>query len=202
VSATEGFQTVRDMLAAQGVPDAAPLAVKDPAGKFTSEQIATISQAICPGYSPAEVQLFVAYCARTGLDPFSRQILTWKQGGKPIFHVGIDGFRVIAERSGKYAGQDPVAFQFAEETKPDGKKVKYLLAATATVYRRDFDRPVSVTAYWDEFAPRDIKPESSWDRMPTVMLGKCAEAQAIRKAFPNDLSGLYEAAELDHAPRD
>lgn len=46
---------------------------------------------------------------------------------------------------------------------------------------------------------RTLEPSSPWARMPRVMLAKCAEAQALRRAFPEDLSALYEAPELDQA---
>lgn len=46
---------------------------------------------------------------------------------------------------------------------------------------------------------RKLDTTGNWGRMPRVMLAKCAEAQALRKAFPEDLSGLYEGSELDQA---
>jgi len=56
----------------------------------------------------------------------------------------------------------------------------------------------TATARWSEY-----KPDSDfmWRRMPHTMLGKCAEALALRKGFPQELSGLYEAAEMDQAER-
>jgi phage recombination protein Bet len=168
---------------------AAGLAV---APEFTSREIATLKDTVGKGLSDPELGLFLAYAKRTGLDPFTRQIMAWKQGDRMVLHVGIDGLRAVAERSGEYAGQGPVKFEF--EKQADGTQL--LISATATVYRKGWEHPVEVTAFWCEYAPKAPSPESSWGRLPTVMLGKVAEAAALRKAFPRDLSQLYEPAEM------
>ena len=185
------------MMPAEGVLALAPrAAVVSPLPKFTKEQADVLKATLCPGYSDEELALFGAYCGRTGLDPFSRQIVTWKdRNGKVVIQTGIDGFRLIAERSGQYDGQDAPALEFTEEVRGE-KKVKLLVSATVRVYRKTFSHPISATAYWDEYAPQTIVPGSSWDRMPSVMLSKCAEALALRKAFPNDLSGVYAPEEI------
>ena len=77
---------------------------------FTPGQIATIKETVANGASDNELKLFLYQCSRTGLDPLSRQIHFIKRGGKATIQTGIDGFRAIAERTGKYAGNDDYLF--------------------------------------------------------------------------------------------
>jgi len=110
--------------------------------------------------------------------------------------TSIDGFRVIAERSGEYAGQDEPIF-----TKENNK----LISCKITVYkfRGDVRYPASVgVAHWSEYAQtgKDNEPVAMWKKMPHIMLAKVAEALALRKAFPQDLSGLYTGDEIADAP--
>jgi len=162
---------------------------------FTREQIALIKDQIAKDASDAELALFVAQCQRTGLDPFSRQIYFIKRGGKASTQVSIDGFRVIAERSGELNGQD-VAW-----CGEDGQWVDVWLkkdppsACRVLVYRKGCEHPFPGIAKWSEY--KDQGP--MWTKMPANQLAKCAEALALRKAFPHQLSGLYTPDEMAQA---
>jgi phage recombination protein Bet len=171
-----------------------------PAIAFTKEQVALIRSQIAPKATPDELSLFLHQCKRTGLDPFARQIyaIHRKSGGqdKMTIQTSIDGFRVIAERSGDYGGQDEPVFTY----KPDGS----IESAKVTVYRFHGQNryPAAVgVAFWDEYCQRDYagNPTAMYAKMPRVMLSKVAEALALRKAYPQDLSGLYTTEEMNQA---
>ena len=174
---------------------------------FNEEQIKLIKSQIAPKATDSELQLFLYQAKRTGLDPLTRQIYAihrackenvngaWVWVNKMSIQTSIDGFRVIAERSGDYAGQDePI---FTEE----GAK---LISCKVTVYRfrNDVRYPAAVgVAYWSEYVQTDKEnnPSGLWKKMPHTMLAKVAEALALRKAYPQDLSGLYTSDEMNQA---
>ena len=70
--------------------------------------------------------------------------------------------------------------------------------ATVTVYKMlEGQRlPFTATARWSEYYPGE-KIGFQWRTKPYLMLGKCAESLALRKAFPKLLSGMYSAEEMD-----
>lgn len=157
-------------------------------------------------YRPAnDMKLFLYQCKRTGLDPLARQIYavyrTVKVGDawvdKMTIQSSIDGLRLIAERTGKFAGQDVIKYEYDK----DG----ILTAATATVYKITSPGtppfPTSAQADWDEYKQvnREGQPMGLWGKMPKAMLGKVAEALALRKAFPQEMSGLYTSEEMAQA---
>lgn len=166
---------------------------------YTGEQVDLIKQTICKGATNDELKLFLYVCKKTGLDPFTKQIFSVarynNQTGKydRSVQTGIDGYRLIAERTGKYAGNDDPVFDDEENPKK----------ATVTVYKVIGDQrcPFTASARWSQYYPGD-KQGFMWKKMPHVMLGKCAEALALRKAFPAELSGLYTQEEMMQAERD
>lgn len=157
----------------------------------------------------AELALFAEQAVRTGLDPMSRQIYgiyRWDskiKGERMTIQVGIDGLRTVAERTGKYLGQDG-PFWWDGEDWVDVWLKKEPPEAAKVVVRKAVGGQVSETpavAHRSEYMPttRDGKPMGLWSDKPALMLAKCAEALALRKAFPADMSGLYTDDEMARA---
>lgn len=169
----------------------------DLAPVMDDEGIALVKRTICKGASDDELALFMRVCQRTGLDPFARQIYAVRRGGQMTIQIGIDGFRLIAQRTGLYAGQ-----QGPEWCGEDGVwrdswlSTQTPAAARVMVLRRDFDAPVVGIARWSSYSDGR---SPMWKKMPEHMLAKAAEALALRKAFPQELAGLYTGDEHSEA---
>lgn len=155
---------------------------------WTPEQVDLIKQTVCKGSTDAELKLFLYTAARTGLDPLARQIHAVKRGGVMTIQTGIDGYRLTADRTNKYA---PGAITVNMK---DGKPE----SATAVVRKKVEGEwcEVSATAYYAEYA---VPNSPMWAKMPRLMISKCAEALALRRAFPAELSGVYTADEMGQA---
>ena len=173
-------------------------------GSMTREQIDLIKKTVAIGATDDELKMFLYTSNRTGLDPLARQIYflkrkVWNKSKnaydeKVSIQSSIDGFRVVAERSGDYAGQDEPEFEEDNQGRINVCKVKvYRFSKTGERY------PASVgVAYWDEYCPQQGQ-DFMWRKMPHTMLSKVAEALALRKAFPQDLSGLYTGDEMEQS---
>ena len=165
--------------------------------QFNNDQVSLIKNTIAKDATDNELQLFLHQCKRTGLDPLTRQIYFMKRGGKVTIQTSIDGFRVIAERSGDYAGQDEPVFEDVLDA--EGKKKDKKCRVTVYRFRGDTRYPAAVgVAYWSEYCPQQGQ-DFMWKKMPHTMLAKVAEALALRKAYPQDLSGLYTNDEMNQA---
>lgn len=176
---------------------------------FTPEQQEMIRKSFLNGATEAEARVLLELAKVRKLNPISGQIHFVKrskregQGWVSVWaaQVGIDGFRAIAERTGKYEGQDEPEFETDKAGRPTLCRVR--------VYRKDWSRPIVGVAHFSEYVQKnsDGQPNHMWTSKPFLMIAKCAEALALRKAFPDDLGGLYtpdeqpEEIEMNEAPK-
>ncbi|MGO4984910.1 phage recombination protein Bet, partial [Collinsella sp. Sow4_E3] len=184
------------------------LAITSEQSRFTDRQVATLRQIGLQGATEADLEVFFHHCQRTGLDPFARQIYMIErfQNGRKLWTIqtGIDGFRLIARRATD-AARGTLGYESTQWCGTDGVWRDVWLserppsAARVTVLRDG--HPFPAVALFAEYAgrKRDGSLSSMWETKGALMLGKCAEALALRKAFPIDLSGLYTAEEMHQA---
>lgn len=166
---------------------------------YSEEQRRLITDVLCKGASETEVEFFMEVSKRCRLDPFRKQIHAVKRWDATLqrealsFQVGIDGLRAIASRTGEYVGNDEPAFELDAKGNP--------IKASCTVYRLIHGQRYAFTAsvFWAEYAQKkkDGSLTKMWYDRPFGQLGKCAEAAALRKAFPEESGGLYTEEELD-----
>jgi phage recombination protein Bet len=169
--------------------------------QWTQEQTQLISSTIAPGCTSDELKLFAYACQRTGLDPFSKQIYAIKRGGssggKMSIQVGIDGLRAVAEKTGELDGS--ATFWIGDTEGSQWSDVwlgsKPPAAAKTIIWRKGCSHPFTATARFADFNAG----QGLWNKMPSVMIAKCSEAQALRRAFPADMSGVYTVDEMEQA---
>lgn len=170
------------------------------ANHFSPDQVALIkSHLMASGNdakqpSDADLQFYGLVCQRLQLDPFSKQIYAIQRKGKWTFQISVDGLRAIADRTGQYAGSDePLFDEGLTEFECEEKGRKMPTVCKVTVYKLVQGQKCAfvgvakysefVTTFYDE-KKREHTPSETWKKMPYSMLAKCAESQALRKAFP------------------
>ena len=168
---------------------------------FDKDKVALIRRMIAKNATPDELELFLHQCKRTGLDPLAKQLYFVKYGDNVAYITSIDGYRLVADRTGRYAGNDEAVFEGKITAKRYDKEFKAPAKAKVTVWKIVADQrvPFSASAYWTEYFPDSDKKSSMWESFPRTMLAKCAEAKALRKAFPADLSGIYTRSEMEQS---
>ena len=178
--------------------------------QLTPKQVDLLKRTVCKGASDDELALFMHVANKAGLDPFTKQLHavkrkiwnanTQRSEETMTIQVGIDGYRLIAHRTGLCAGIGDGVFTYKEDGTPESAtvSVKRLVSGQVCEFLG--------TAWWDEYAPYHYSKKekksvlsSMWKQRPRGQLAKCAEALALRKAFPAELSGMYTKEEMEQA---
>lgn len=180
--------------------------------EYLNDKAALVRELYAPGTSDMEFEHFIETCATRGLNPLAKQIycvmrkqkdqVSGKWVMKPTIQTSIDGYRLIAQRTGEYRGQvgphwcgsDGVWREVWLDEAPPA-------AARVGVIRQGFSEPLYGVARWSSYVQttNDGQTTKFWRAMPDVMLAKVAESLALRKAFPEELSGLYTSEEMAQA---
>jgi len=192
----------------------------------TDKDVQLVKRTVAQDLLPAELDLFIHMCRRWRLDPLRRQIYAhvyqrkkkgddgkWATVRNVVYVTGIDGYRTIADRTGNYRpGQRSV--EMSDGARNADSNPLGIVSATASVWKLSHGEwhEFSETVYWDEFAPlkdewkndaktgkRVLDTSGQWGKMGRVMLQKCAEAQALRRGWPDEYGDLYTSEEMDQA---
>lgn len=192
------------------VGDEAARGLGSPSRKLSAEEVRLIRTTLMAPRdrtpSDEEVALFRRQIERTGLDPFARQIYVVyrynrrRRREEMSIETTIDGLRLIAERTGRYEGQISARWCGDDgEWRESWPQSDPPVAAIVGVYKRGAREPTWGTAHFCEYAEfweDSGRPKGFYETMPRNQLAIRAEAQALRKAFPAELSGLYAAEEM------
>ncbi|GAA3172941.1 phage recombination protein Bet [Nonomuraea salmonea] len=190
---------------------AGALVIADDQRFWTDQQRAVLYAMGVERYCPkAELAAFLHLCQRRRLDPFLKQVYligrTGRDGRRKYTpQTSIDAFRLIAHRAAQKAGTS-YGYEPTVYVDWDGTKYEEWIfdrppaAVKWTVVRADGMRFYAQARYRAYLQlSRDGSPTATWERMPDVMLGKCAEALALRMAWPEDLGGIYTDDEMGQA---
>ena len=148
---------------------------------------------------------FCVQAKARGLDPRKRQCFWIPRGGKWTFTTSIDGFSAMADKTMRFGGADAPDFRGTVDVKDGDKTIVVPMHAEVCVWKivgpweHPITRPFRGTADWAEFYPGPGDIGRMWRKMPRRMLSKCALAQALRLAFPEQLADV-ELTDVGEAP--
>lgn len=166
------------------------------AGQTEAELIGVLQTSLYPGAAIGSVKMVLGYCRAAGLDPMQKPVHIvpmWDKNTKAMRDVvmpGIGLYRTQAARSGQYAGVTDPEFGPDVTEEMGGLQITFPAWCRVTVKRLLGAQVVEFSAreFWKEnyaTAGKDsTEPNAMWKKRPYGQIAKCAEAQALRKAFP------------------
>ena len=184
---------------------------------FDAARLELLRNTIAKGTNDDQFALFVEVARRTGLDPFAKQIYAvmrktraqvngqWVDVPEMTIQTGIDGYRLICQRAGNYAGMDGPYWCGADgdwrDTWFDDEPPKAAKVGVRASGDSDWTYHVAMYREYVQMVGKDAerKPNSMWSNMPANQLAKCAEAGARRKRWAVDLANVYVDAEAGTA---
>lgn len=163
---------------------------------YSKEELSLITETVARDATDTELKRFLYTARARGLDPLLKQIYCIireeKRVRKMIVQTSIEGFRLIADRTGSYApGEENWTLD------KNGRPTSATVSARKLVAGKWIK--FSCTAHMSEYnVPRD----DFWKRMPHTMIAKCAEVKAIKKGWPKESGGLYIPEEMSQAQKE
>ena len=170
-----------------------------------AEIIPVLRSSLYPGASDASIKLVIGYCKATGLDPMMKPVHIvpmWDKNSKSMRDVimpGIGKYRTDAARTGQLAGiGEP---EFGPEVNYYGTTAPEWCRVTVKRLIAGVERDFVAKEYWIEnyaTAGKDSDaPNNMWRKRPRGQIAKCAEAQALRKGFPEATGSEPTAEEME-----
>lgn len=175
--------------------DTAPVVVK-PTG---DDLITVLENSLYPGASSASIVLAIEYCKAAGLDPIQKPVHIvpmWDRTSgrmRDVIMPGIGLYRTMAARTGQFAGMSEPEYGPDVTETIGGAAVTYPAWCKVIVRRQLASGLVAdfpAIERWKECyavkggKEKSIAPNAMWAKRAYGQLAKCAEASALRKAFP------------------
>jgi len=171
-----------------------------------------LKNSLYTGAKDESIKMVLDYCKAAKLDPMQKPVhivpmsvknaVTGKYEYKDVVMAGVGLYRIQAARSNQYAGVSEPEFGEDVTCNLGGAEITYPKWCKVTVKKLVNNTIVEFTAkeYWlENYASKkdELTPNTMWRKRPYGQLAKCAEAQALRKAFPEIVSQHPTAEEME-----
>lgn len=184
-----------------------------PALAMNEQQLVTVLEnSLYPGASYQSIALVINYCKAAGLDPMQKPahiVPLWDSKSdrmRDVIMPGVGLYRTQAARTGQYAGVTEPEYGPDVTEKLGGQEITFPAWCKVSVKRLLNNGAIvefSATERWKEnYAvkggkEKSIAPNAMWTKRPYGQIAKCAEAQALRKAFPEMTGSQLTADEME-----